>query len=133
MTPVQRTQSIIDLVSANLPALLATAGLDDFDAYRNKSPLKSDDKEFCVYIDVDDDNTDSQSFGAIIQVQLFGKDEADEYHSVIMPFLREFLTPAIVGYDIRESIETDVWPMDSKGSFIYYNVKFTKENSDCDY
>ncbi len=133
MTPVERTEAIKDLAAANLPALLGTAGLDDFDAYRNKTPLKSDDKEFCVYIDIDDDDTDSQAFGAIIQVQLSGKDEADEYHSVIMPFLRAELTASVVDYTVRESIKSDIWPMDNKGvSFIYYFVTFTIENDDCD-
>ena len=133
MTPVERTQAIADLAAANLPALLGAVPLDDFDEYRNKTPKKSDDKEFCVYIDIDNDDTDNQTFGAIIQAQLFGKDEADEYHSVIMPFLREFLTADVIEYTVRESIKSDVWPMDNKGvSFIYYFVTFTIENDDCD-
>ncbi len=133
MTPVERTEAIKDLAAANLPALLGAVPLDNFDEYRNKTPLKVDSKQFCVYIDIDDDDTDSQTFAAIIQAQLFGKDEADEYHSVIMPFLRSELTASVVGYDVRESIKSDVWPMDNKGvSFIYYFVTFTIENDDCD-
>jgi hypothetical protein len=43
MTDFDRTKAIADLSAVTLPALLATAGLDNFVQYINKSPLKADD------------------------------------------------------------------------------------------
>lgn len=133
MTPVQRTEAIRATLAAGLPALLTTAGLDNFDQYRNKSPEKSDDKELCVYIDFDDNGTDVRSFGAIVQAQLYGDDQVQEYHSIIMPFVEENITADLVGYQERMNISSDVWPMEPNGStaFIYYMISFQTELDDC--
>lgn len=133
MTPVERTKAIADKAAEKLPALLATAGLSDFDEYQNKSPLRPDDLEFCVYIDSDDDSTDSQAFGVVIQCQIYGKDDGQEYHSVIMPFLREFITAELIEYEVRDSIRAEVWPMDNAStSFIFYGIAVSSQSDDCD-
>lgn len=133
MTPVERTEAIKDKAAATLPALLTAAGLDDFDRYRNKSPQKSNDLEFCVYIDSDDNTTSSRAFGVVIQCQIYGKDQAQEYHSVIMPFLEEYITAELIEYEYRDGIRAEVWPMDnSSTSFVFYSVMFLTENDDCD-
>lgn len=133
MTPVQRTAAIKNLCSSNLPALLTAAGLDDFSEYLNKSPLKSDDKELCVYIDMDGNSTDRLEFGVLIQAQLYGEDQVQEYHSVIMPFLENNLSGDVVGFTERTNISSDVWPMEPGGAtaFIYYTVQFSKDIDDC--
>lgn len=135
MTAIEKTAAIRDLLSAGLPALLATALLDNFAEYLNKSPKRADDLEICVYIDLDDNDTDTSSFGVIIQAQIYGKDEVQEYHSVIMPFLEENLTADVVDMAVRLSIKGDPWPMDIKTStaFIYYSVLFQSELDDCDF
>lgn len=133
MTPVERTAAIKNLLSANLPTLLTTALLDDFDEYLNKSPLRADDKEISVYIDTDDNSTDNLFFSVIIQCQLNGDDQVQEYHSVIMPFLEENLKAEVVGFTSRTNISADIWPIDHTRStaFIYYNVSFESFLDDC--
>lgn len=134
MTPIEKTAAIRDLLSANLPALLATASLSDFDEYLNKSPLRVDDLEIAVYIDLDDDDVNTDMFQVIIQVQIYKKDQVQEYHSVIKPFLQEFLIGSVVDMTQRMHIKSDVYPLDvnSSTSFIFYEVRFETKLDDCD-
>jgi len=137
MTAIEKTKAIKDLLANNLPALLAayTPALDNFDEYLNKSPLRFEDKEICVYIDFEDNDTDNKRFGAIIQVQIFGEDQVQEYHSVIMPFLENNLTPDIVDMTERESIKSKIFPidLDESTSFILYFVEFSQPLDKCDF
>ena len=135
MTAIEKTAAIRDLLSANLPALLGTASLDNFDEYLNKSPLRADDLEIAVYIDLDDNDVNTKMFQVIIQAQIHGKDEVQEYHSVIMPFLEEFLIGSVVDMTQRMHIKSDVYPLDvnSSTSFIFYEVRFETELDDCDF
>ena len=137
MTAIEKTKAIKDLLANNLPALLAayTPALDNFDEYLNKSPLRFEDKEICVYIDFEDNDTDNKRFGAIIQVQIFGEDQVQEYHSVIMPFLENNLTPDIVDMTERESIKSKIFPidLDESTSFILYFVEFSEPLDKCDF
>ena len=137
MTPVEKTAAIRDLLSDNLPALLAgySPALDDFAEYLNKSPLRADDLEIAVYIDLDDDDVNTDMFQTIIQVQTYGKDQIQEYHSVIKPFLKEFLIGSVVDMTQRMHIKSDVYPLDvnSSTSFIFYEVRFETELDDCDF
>ena len=133
MTPIERTATIRDEAQSRLPALLAGAGLDDFDEYLNKSPLRSDDKEFCVYIDSDDNTTESRTFTVVVQCQIFKKDQAQDYHSVIMPFIEEYITAELIDYEYRDAIRSELWPMDNRStSFIFYGIVFISDSDDCD-
>lgn len=133
MTPVEVTKKISDQAALDLPALLLGAGLSDLAEYRNKTPVKSDDLEFCVYIEQDADTTDFEVFQILIQVQLHGSDKDQEYHSVIMPWLKEVITARFVEFEIRDSITSDLWPMDMRGSaFIFYYLHFNNSLDDCD-
>ena len=134
MTPIEKTTAIRDLLSANLPALLSSAGLSDFDEYRNKTPKKADDKELCVYIVSDSDNEETQDFTVLIQAQLYQSDQDQEYHSVIYPYLTENLTGDIVGDMQRQSIVGDIWPMEpgsGAAAFLFYEVSFFTDIDDC--
>lgn len=136
MTPIEKTQAVADLLAAGLPALLAgfSPSLSDFESYQNYSPEDDNKRIVAVYIDEDDDNTDSEMFSIIIQAQLASRDQVQEYHSVIMPFLREFLISSVVGMTERKHIKGNPWPMDSNGSsFIYYFVQFESSLDDCSY
>lgn len=134
MTPIQKTQAIADLLAANLPALLSTAGLDNFAEYLNTSPLRADDSEICTYIITDDNDVLNDTFGVIMRVQLYGLDKDQEYHSVIKPFLDESLTGSVVGMTQRLSIKSDLYPMEINGqtAYILYEVIFNTELDDCE-
>ncbi len=134
MTAVEKTQAISDLCEAGLPSLLATATLDNFDRCRNKSPKQADDKELCVYIITDDDDVNTDSFGVIIQAQIYGDDQVQEYHSVIKPFLIENLTGAVVEMTQRMSLKSDIYPMEIMGSsgYILYSIIFETPLDGCD-
>jgi len=134
LTPIERTEAIKDLCESDLPALLDDAGLSNFDEYRNKTPLKSNDKELCVYIAEDMNSPSENKFLVLIQVQIYGNDEGQEYHSVIMPFLEQELTADIVEYTDRDSISADVWAMDVEKmtTFLWYEIEFTEDKDGCD-
>ena len=102
--------------------MLGGFALNEFSNYQIGTRfIQSDDLEFCVYIEADNDTTDFLIFKVLIQVQLFKLDQGQEYHSVIMPFLKKYITAEFVGFEIRDSITSDHWPMDLNGSsFIYY-------------
>lgn len=134
MTAIEKTAAIRDLLSANIPGLLAGIGLDDFDEYLNKSPLRSDDKEICVYIDLETNDVDLTRFAVLIQAQIYKKDQVQEYHSVIMPFLEDNLDGNVVEMEQRQSIDADIYPLDisSSTSFVFYSVVFETNLDDCD-
>ena len=135
MTAIQKTQAVATLLQTNLPALLAaySPSLDDFDQYINHSPDNDKEKIISVYIDVDTNDVLTKTFGIIIQCQLYGKDQVQEYHSVIMPFLEEFLTENVVDMERRTLIDGDPWPMDTSGTaFIFYKVMFETDLDGCD-
>lgn len=133
MTPIQKTEAIRSACASGLPILLTTAGLDDLDQYLNKSPTKSDDNELAVYIDFDDNNVSDEQFQVIIQIQLSGQDKTQEYHSVIMPFLKSAITEDLVKMQVRDSIKSDHYPMPPNGgnSYIFYVILFSSELDDC--
>lgn len=134
MKTVEITQLVSDTLESGLPSLLSADGLQDFDVYDNKSPYRATDLELCTYIDFEDNNTDEKQLGLIIQAQIVGIDKVQEYHSVILPFIESDITAGLVGYTVRQSIKSDVWPMDaaSSTSFIYYSISFSASLDDCD-
>ncbi|MCP4395552.1 MAG: hypothetical protein GY804_14990 [Alphaproteobacteria bacterium] len=132
MTAYEKTLAIANLMSSGLPTLLTAASLDNFDLYQNYSPEDDKKKIVSVYIDAEDDDTNIELFSVIIQCQLYGQDKIQEYHSVIMPFLRKNLKAIVVEMQIRDSIKSDLWPMDQNGSsFVYYSVSFLNSLDDC--
>ena len=134
MTDVQKTEAIKDKLEADLPALLSAAGLDDFDEYNNKSPLRSDDNEICVYINGGQNDVVSNNFAVIVQIQLSGKDLIDEYHSIVKDYMLENITADIVDMVERVNFIYDIWPYDvhSNNTFAYYEITFEDKLDDCD-
>jgi len=133
MTAVQKTAAIRDLLASGLPSLLTTTGLDDFADYLNKSPTKADEKQISVYIDSEINNVDSSSFAVVIQAQIYGKDQVQEYHSVIMPFLESDLNGIIVDMVQRMEIQAELFPIDrTSTSHILYYVLFKTDLDDCE-
>lgn len=146
MTAIEKTQAIVDLLENGIPAAVPPVpplsdklasfvpALDDFDSYQNFSPTDDKARIIAVYIDEDEDNTDNEVFSVIIQAQIYGEDLVQQYHSVIMPFLRENLTNKIVGMMERIHIKGKVWPMDTNGSdFIFYLARFESDLDKCDF
>lgn len=132
MTGIEITAAIAAAAQSELPALLGAEGLPDFDEYRNKSPKAIDDKEFCVYIEHERDSTDARSLSVIIQCQLYQSDEDQAYHAVIYQWLLDTITSDFAGYQERESIEGDPWPLDDRSTaFLYYALEFKDDLDDC--
>ena len=133
MTDIQRTQAIADLSAATLPGLLTTALLDDFAVYQNKSPLRAEDLEYCVYIDGGENTTDNKKFSVIIKCQIYEKDEDQAYHSVIMPFIEKYITAELVDYLYRDSISFNLFPIEDRSTaYCFYFVSFTNQLDDCE-
>lgn len=133
-------RSELDLIKntleAGLPSLLSGASLSNFDEYRTKSPSEREKKSICVYLDNTLDNTLLFTRSFIIQVQLFriDDDEAIDYYDVITPFIKENITPELLGYVDRDKIEDDYYPIDgnTSTSFIFYSLTFNTDLDDCE-
>lgn len=115
---------------------LANAGLGDFDRYLNKSDLQSDDKELCVYIDNGSDTTDQKTVGFIIKAQLYRVTddvEVTSYNDVIFKAIRDNITPTLLEYQERDSINFEQFPFDigSSSAFIFYQIQFKDSLDDC--
>lgn len=133
MTSKERTAAILNLVSTGLPPLLAAAPLPDFDEYVDGPPLRTDDSEFSIYVSDETDSVSEHDYSLIFQCQINGGDLSNEYHSVIMDYLRGNLTPEVVGFQSRIKLSADLWPIDpnSGTAFIFYEVIFQRELDDC--
>ena len=51
-----------------------------------------------------------------------------------MPAIREHITAGLVGYNVRERISGDPWPVDVNGSsFVFFEIEFSEVLDDCDF
>lgn len=132
MTPNEKKTAIKNLLSTNLPALLTTAGLPDFQEYLDKYPNDPNKRQIGIYYFQDDDDTNSLRSGFVIHLQLPRILDADDYHDVVYPYIRENLTADVVEMTVRESIESDIIISDMSGtSIIGYFVLFSSDLDDC--
>jgi len=134
MSPMERTQAIADLAALELPPLLGTAGLDDFDEYINRPPLRSNDNEFTVYVADMTNSTARGAFIVVFQIQLHGQDKGQEYNDVIWPWLEEKVVASVVGFQERDELSGELWPMgrETQNVFNYYDIVFVNDLDDCD-
>lgn len=134
MTAKQATEAIKNLAQTDLPALLAAEGLGDFDSYTDHSPDAPDQNAFAVYAINEKDAESARILIILIQAQLYGADLIQDYHSVVMDFLRNNLRPETVDMENIDEIEADIWPIDirSSNSFAYYTIILNRSLDDCD-
>jgi hypothetical protein len=127
--------TIMAKLASVLPALLSTASLDNFTDYLDEQPNKTDALQLGIYIIDETDTVDSHVLTVLIQGQLYSQgDWKQKYNDVIMPAIREHITASLVGYNVRERIMADLWPVDVNGSsFAYYEIEFSEVLDDCDY
>ena len=137
MSIKEEIQTIIDTISdetTGLPALFTTAGLDDMDEYKINQADDTRKKQACCYVGPERDGTDTHEVVFILQFQLAAKVELTDYHDIIMPFVREFITPELLDYNTREGIEFEPWPADMSGTAVlWYYIGFSEPLDDCDF
>lgn len=133
MTALEMRALIKNTLQSVVPPAISSAGLSPIEQFVTGRPKQSDDIELAVYLDFENDSTTAYNVGFIIQLQLFGKDNGTEYHSILFDLIRENITASLLGADDRESVNSDIWPADNVGSsFVFYNLEFSKELDDCD-
>ena len=125
---------IHETLQRDVPGILADAGLQAFDEYRDSPPVRSNDREMCVYFSRDTDTTDMRTKEFIIQCQLYGETSPRRYHYALMPFMKKRITEQLLGMERREMIDVDIWPIDRQTttSFIYYILTFEDSLDDCE-
>lgn len=135
MTSVAIRTLIKDTLAATLPALLSAAGLDDFDDYISGPTRDEEKKELAVYKESSLDATDQAVLSYTIQCQLTGVLDPDLYDDIILPVIREKITPSLIDIERRDQVGSDVWPADVNRatSFIYYSLIFNQSLDDCDF
>ena len=134
MTATLTKTTIMNTLASVLPALLSTAGLDDFESYLDEQPDDTEKRILGIYVASETDTTDSHTLVLLIQAQLYRQaDYKQEYHSVIMQAIRSNITAELIGFNVREKIDADLWPVDgSSTSYGFYEIEFSEELDDCD-
>jgi len=125
---------IRDTLSNGLPALLTSANLDDFESYLSIPDNDSGKRQLVVYPDRNNNATDNLTTGFIIKAQLPRVADNASYFDVIEPFIRKNITPELLGYVNRVSIDSDFFPidLDRSTSYIFFNIIYSSELDDCE-
>jgi hypothetical protein len=129
------TQSamIIAIKNASETAInpaLVSAGLDAIDEYLETPPTDDARILFCVYLAEGDNSTSRASEAFILQLQLPKSERPDLYLSAIWPVLLVALKPIIVGMTDREISHMTWYPSEVGMSFIYFEVRFSRDLDD---
>lgn len=134
MTLSEMRKTIKDTLESVLPALLATASLDNFDNYYEGPPRNVDKKELCVYANHEINATLNYEVGFIIQAQLYQVLDELPYHDVIFKAIKDNITATLLDLQSRDRIEFDGWPMDddTSTSYCFYYLGFISDLDDCD-
>lgn len=133
MTGSEIKTIIRDKFAADLPALLATAGLNDFEDYLPSQPGDYERRQLGMYTENRLDVTTDESFSLIIQAQLANTgDFKQEYDDVLFPYIKKNITAELCGFTVRDSLEADLYPVDSNStSFYFYILTFSNQLDDC--
>lgn len=122
--------TIKNMLAANIPALLATAGLAAIDEFVQGKPLYATDNELCVYL-ADGNNDGEREYAQfIIQLQLNNVTRLTPHNDVIWEFILNGITADSLGFSERNYANFDIWPMESTG-FVYYELQFYNRIDDC--
>lgn len=121
-------------LETGLPALLTTAGLTQFNSYLSIPNNDSSKRQITVNPDRNNNNTSELTRAFIITVQLPREPDNASYFDVIEPFIRENITPELLGLTNRVSIDSDFYPIDlnRSTSYIFFNIVFSSELDDCE-
>ena len=134
MTTAEIKTAIKNKFAADLPALLTTAGLADFEDYLTSQPSDYERRQLGMYTESRSNTTDNKSYSLIIQAQLASTgDFNQEYDDVIFPYIEKEITAELAGFITRESVEADLYPVDDNStSFNFYILTFSSVLDDCD-
>jgi hypothetical protein len=120
-------------ISTDLPALLTTEGLDDFDIYKVGGSKNPNEMGFFIYQDNESFDFENDGLSIILQLQLYKKDEltSAKYWDVIKKYMIDY-APSKIGYDILKNITLEYWPTEQRStSFIYVVLKYDIEIDSC--
>ena len=134
LTTKQIKTIIRDKFAADLPALLTTAVLSDFEDYLISQPSNREKRQLGMYTEGRTNSTDFREFRLIIQAQLPRiADWEQNYDDVIFPYIEQEITAELLGFITRESVESDLYPVDQTGtSFNFYVLTFSSPLDDCE-
>jgi hypothetical protein len=136
MTTKQMLALIMTELESTIPSELASAGLEHFDEYLAKNPIRANDKELCIYLDQRSNDGEIESVSFIVQAQLYrvgDTEKASEYFDIIYDAILG-ISPKVVGFVYLDSVEGDQFPIQKETSTVIlsYAVSYSKELDDCD-
>jgi len=127
------TQLQLD-TSTDLPALLATAGLDDFEIYHIGQSKDAQQLGFFIYQNDIKIGYDTNSISIIFQLQLYQVDDltASKYSDVIIDYFKKY-DPNNLKMDYRNSLEYDYYPMETNSAnFAFIVAEWQEEIDSCE-
>ena len=121
-------------LETGLPALLSTANLLNFESYLSIPDNDPQKRQLTVNPDRNNNVTSDLTRAFIIKAQLPRIPDNASYFDVIEPFIRENVTPELLGFQNRISIDSDFYPIDLNRttSYIFFNITFTSSLDDCE-
>jgi len=121
-------------LSDDIPALLETACLDDFDVYTIGGSRNPKEKALCVYKDTVRKDALQNILSLIVQAQLTGVDEITgaKYEDVLIDYFKSY-NPEYIEMHILDTMESGTFPIDqSQGMIILMTIQFTEMLDGCD-
>lgn len=127
-------QTFKEDLEEDLPALLETACLDNFDIYTTGDSRDSKIKALCIYKDTVRKDDSQNILSMIFQAQLSGvnEDTGAKYEDVLINYFMDY-DPQNIEMNIVDALESGTFPIDqSQGVFIIIAVQFLEMLDSCD-
>lgn len=121
-------------LSADIPDLLYTAGLADFDKYSIGGSRDASKKVLCVYKDEMRHDPGQNYLTMLFQAQIHGvtAETGAKYEDIIFDYLKDY-EPVNIEMHNMDGISSDTWPMEnSQGVIIFFQVSYSEALDSCD-
>jgi len=131
----QIKENVLAALEAALPAVLATAGLDDFADYVNGPPSNAAVKQCSVYVAPATYSEDFIEREVLVQMALPGEMGPEEYMDATEPTLFALDAHRIAGATNKRYGVTPWYPNElesGQSAFVLFSLKYTEELDSCD-
>jgi len=133
------TEDLIEAIriffEVELPPLLLSDSLDDFQGYIGEPPYAVDERQLAFYMGGGNDSESNASETIRGQAQLPRIQNPVKYHDAIWKVLKKFDSDS-VGFSSKALAHEPYYPGEigdgGAGSFLLYEISFYKELDDCE-
>ena len=131
-------ETIRDTLKNELPGALTTAGLSDFDEYKDTDPTDTQLKSLCVYFDSRSSDANVDMLRVLIQLQLYDildSRTATLYGDIVSETVRAYVKPGLIDMVELSSINIDLYPVQAESgtSFVFLTLDYASDVDDCYY